>query len=601
MQIQLISEPNENLSPLKQVLLNRGIEKEVLPSYINHKDEDINSPLAFGEDLMRAGARLLANCIQTNGIVYVIVDPDVDGMTSSAILINYLYKVFPAFVENNLVHLFHEGKSHGIDEFIDDLLKMDFKLLICPDSASNDLDSIEKLHEQNKDVLILDHHEAEELSPYAITINSQYNYPNPTLSGAGVVYQFCKYLDKILNVSYADEFLDLVAVGLQSDMMDLRNLETKELIFKGFQKDKITNPLIYGLSKKNEFALHKADYIPSENNDLEITPIGCSFFITPLLNAICRSGTQAEKELIFESMLTHLAFEQILSTKKGHKLGEKERKVDQALRVCTNVKNRQTKFEENAIQILEQKIEKENLLEHKVLLFLLDKNTDIPAEVRGLIANKFMAKYQRPCAVLSYVPALPWEEQAEDVYAGSMRGYERTGIKNFKDICAGARGTIYAMGHQSAAGLAIAADKIEEFLADTDAALESVSAEPIYYVDYLFNGYDVDEDILIQLADVNDYIGTGIERPYVAVKNLKVYGNMLTMMKSNTLKISLPNGVSIIKFGCEEEEFNNLYSENGCVEINLVAKPNKNVWNYNISGQLLIEDYEIIGGCAYVF
>ena len=601
MRIQLISEPNENLSPLKQVLLNRGIEKEVLPSYINHTDEDINSPLAFGEDLMRAGARLLASCINANETMVIIVDPDVDGMTSSAILINYLYKVFPAFVENNLIYLFHEGKSHGIDEFINDLLKINFKLLVCPDSASNDLDSIEKLYNQGKEVLILDHHEADALSSYAIAINSQYNYPNPTLSGAGVVYQFCKYLDSLLKVSYADDFLDLVATGLQSDMMDLRNLETKELIFKGFQKDKITNPLIYGLSRKNEFALHKADYNPSENNNLEITPIGCSFFITPLLNAICRSGTQQEKELIFECMLTHKAFEEVLSNKRGHKLGEMERKLDQALRTCTNVKNRQTRFEEDAIAKLEQKIEEEHLLDHKVLLFLLDETTDIPAEVRGLIANKFMAKYQRPCAVLSYVPALPWNDIEQDAYAGSMRGYERTGIKNFKDICAGARGTIYAQGHQSAAGLAIAADKVDEFLADTDAALSLVSAEPIYYVDYLFDGDNVDEDVLIQLSEVNDYIGTGIERPYVAVKNVKIYKEMLTMMASNTLKITLPGGISVIKFSCSDEEYDKLYSENGYVEINLVAKANKNIWNYNISGQLLIEDYEIIGGCAYVF
>lgn len=601
MRIQLLSEPNENLSPLKQVLLNRGIEKEILSSYIEHTDEDINSPLAFGEDLMRAGAKLLAKYIDMNELIIIIVDPDVDGMTSSAFLINYLHKIFPAFVENNIMYLFHEGKSHGIDEFIDNLLNIDFGLLICPDSGSNDLASIEKLHAQNKDVLILDHHEADNLSPYAVTINSQYNYPNPGLSGAGVVYQFCKYLDKILNVSYADEFLDLVAVGLQSDMMDLRSLETKELIFKGFQKDKITNPLIYGLSRKNEFALHKADYVPSENNNLEITPIGCSFFITPLLNAICRSGTFEEKELIFESMLTHKAFEEIPSNKRGHKLGEMERKVDQALRTCTNVKNRQTRFEEDAIEKLEKKIKDENLLNHKVLLFLLDEDANIPAEVRGLIANKFMSKYQRPCAVLSYIPALPWENITGDAYAGSMRGYERTGIKNFKDICAGARGTIYAQGHQSAAGLAIAANKIEEFLADTDAALGKVSAEPIYYVDYLFNGDNVNEDILIQLSEVNDYIGTGIERPYVAVKGLKVYKDMLKMMASNTLKISLPNGVSIIKFSCSDEEWDSLYSENGFVEINLVAKPNKNEWNFNTYGQLIVEDYEIVNKCAYEF
>lgn len=44
-------------------------------------------------------------------------------------------------------------------------------------------------------------------------------------------------------------------------------------------------------------------------------------------------------------MLPYKAFEKVLSTKRGHKPGEEEQLIIQAIRTVTNVKNRQTKAE----------------------------------------------------------------------------------------------------------------------------------------------------------------------------------------------------------------------------------------------------------------
>ena len=75
---------------------------------------------------------------------------------------------------------------------------------------------------------------------------------------------------------------------------------------------------------------------------------------------------------------------------------------------------------------------------------------------------------------------------------------------------------------------------------------------------------------------------------------------MLTMMKSNTLKIKT-GSVDILKFGCSEEEWEQLYSSNGYVEINAICRCNKNEWNGNISAQLFLEDFEIADSCTYYF
>lgn len=89
---------------------------------------------------------------------------------------------------------------------------------------------------------------------------------------------------------------------------------------------------------KNNFSLSKPDYKSSQG--LACSPMGAAFFIIPFVNAMVRSGTPQEQDLVFKSMLLKYAFEEVPSTKRGHSAGEMETIVEQATRVCTNVKNR---------------------------------------------------------------------------------------------------------------------------------------------------------------------------------------------------------------------------------------------------------------------
>ena len=71
--------------------------------------------------------------------------------------------------------------------------------------------------------------------------------------------------------------------------------------------------------------------------------------------------------------------------------------------------------------------------------------------------------------------------------------------------------------------------------------------------------------------------------------------------KSPTLKITLSNGASLIKFKATQEEYEKLRSETGCVTINVVGKCERNIWNGVVSPQIIIEDYEIVGEQQYYF
>ena len=161
------------------------------------------------------------------------------------------------------------------------------------------------------------------------------------MSGVGVVWQFCRYLDNLLNKDYADKYLDLVALGMDADMMSMRSIETKHLINKGFEQ--VQNPFFSAMAEKNAYSM---------NN--EITPISVAFYIAPYVNAITRSGTMEEKNIVFQSMLKFKAFEKIPSNKRGHKPGEMEQLYVQAVRTVTNVKNRQTRAQDAGMELLEK-------------------------------------------------------------------------------------------------------------------------------------------------------------------------------------------------------------------------------------------------------
>ena len=247
MKFELIRPVNENYDALHQILTNRAIPYNKVEEYMNSTDENINSWTAFGEDIcatMKNAAAALMTTIATKGKCLVIIDSDCDGYTSGSLLINYLYDHFPAWVQNHLTWFIHQGKQHGLSDFpFDDMDKYD--LVICPDSSSNDYEYHQKLREKYIQVIVLDHHEAEKVSEFAFVINNQLSdYPNKDFSGVGITWQFCRYLDSLIDTHYADDYLDLVALGNCADMMSMTSIETKHIINKGFKRENIKNPKI---------------------------------------------------------------------------------------------------------------------------------------------------------------------------------------------------------------------------------------------------------------------------------------------------------------------------------------------------------------------
>jgi single-stranded-DNA-specific exonuclease len=131
MEYQLIaSSIPQELSAVERVLTNRGIPLNQIEHYLHTTDDDILDPTLISN--ITDGARMLIKHIAQKDKVLIQVDSDCDGFTSSAVLINYLNCLFPAFVQNNILYRIHTGKQHGL---IPKTVEDNIKLVILPDAS----------------------------------------------------------------------------------------------------------------------------------------------------------------------------------------------------------------------------------------------------------------------------------------------------------------------------------------------------------------------------------------------------------------------------------------------------------------------------------
>ena len=87
------------------------------------------------------------------------------------------------------------------------------------------------------------------------------------------------------------------------------------------------------------------------------------------------------------------------------------------------------------------------------------------------------------------------------------------------------------------------------------------------------------------------------DRPIIVAKVMKQVADFGLLMKYGDFTCLLPTQLAT----AEKEEFENLYADSGYYLINVIGTCEKNVWNGNVSAQIIIEDYEIIERIEYDF
>lgn len=561
MKVQLINTQNPVFSPIEQVLYNRNISYSDFNKFLNLDSNFRHDPKLLKN--IETGAKLLLQHLNNKSRIYMIVDSDCDGYTSSAALSLYIKQICK---DININYIIHEGKQHGIYEEIPDC-----DLLIIPDASSEEVEKHIELSKRNIDILILDHHIYNpEIRSSAIIINSQDGqYPNDQLSGVGVVYQFCRYLDQLLNINFSEDIIDLVALGMIGDMMSLSSLETLSIINKGLHN--INNKLFQAIIEKQSYSLK------------EITPISIAFYVVPLINATIRMGTEEEKTTVFTAFIE--PDRQVLSTKKGT-TNEKESIVTQAVRYMTNCKNRQNTAVKKALERIDCDIATKGLLKNSILTILLEDN-DVNKKIIGLIANKLASKYQRPTLVLS---------SSIEEAIGSGRNYANSEIEDFRQFLLNTDLFNFCSGHENAFGASINIDKISSFIENTNQKLANINFEYKFKTDFEFEK-ECPPEIIFILNRYKYLYGQGIFEPMIYVKNIPIDQYNISLLGKNKDTLKINNGkVDFLKFflnNYDKDIFENIIFNNLKGTIDIVGRGNINTFYSQQTAQIIIEDFEI--------
>ena len=443
-----------------------------------------------------------------------------------------------------------------------------------------------QLQEIGTEVLCLDHHtlpddyDMEKETPSnAIVINNQLspNYPNKSLCGAGVVYKFCEVLDDVLGINLANEFIDLAALGEIADVMNRCDVETNYIIMEGLRN--IKNEGLIALIEAQSYSLKERAQYPYNG----LTPIDIAFYIAPLINAIIRVGSLQEKETLFYCFTDPNKV--VKSTKRGAKPEDTETASEQTARVGANAKARQNKIKERALDLIDFKIQKENLNENNIIIVELEEEDKIPQEMTGLIAMAVVSKYGKPCMI--------GRKNSLGNVQGSIRSDGNfAGLPSFKKFLEESQLMNFVAGHDNSAGWGIKEDNLEELLEYANKNLNDEDFSSSYLVDYVLDAHQNNVDLLYSLAEHPEYFGNHIDEVKLVIKNIPLENIMEMGINKDSMKISY-NGVDYVRF--KDLDFVGKIFENRTKCLNIYGRVALNTWMGKTSIQCVISDYELSG------
>lgn len=563
-----------------ELLMERGLSPEELQYFLEVPDDSyLEDPTLLDNiDQARTLFILMAQATKDETIA-VVVDSDVDGFTSAAIFIQYLRKFNQ---EVNIVPILHKGKGHGLSDTYEDVFNTYPSYVVLPDAGSNDYEYMEKLiAEREGDIipsfLILDHHIVEPDTKFcdrAAIVNNQLssNYQNKDLCGAGVTWQFCRYIDKHMFTSYADEFIDLAALGIVSDMMSMLSLENRYIVHTGFKN--IQNYFFKALCEKQAFSMGG-----------KITPITVAFYITPLINAMIRAGSMEEKERCFTAFID--GHQLVPSQKRGAK-GTFEEVAIESARECTNARAKQNRVLDKVVEELEIKIAKHDLLSNKILFIRLD-DEDFPPELNGLCAMKLAAKYQRPTIVARL--------NDEGEIKGSSRGLNESELTSFKNFMDESGFFTFTAGHDNACGIGIYDKNLTAFHEYANKKLANIDfGENWYEVNFERIAADQDiSDLIYDIAQHEELYGQGNPEPLIHIRDINITKHDVQVMgkSADTVKI-VKFGIAYMKFHAKQmlEDL----AKYDVIKLEVVGRANLNEWMGQYTPQIFISNYQIEDG-----
>lgn len=369
---------NAGISPvLAELLLRNGLsEPAVATKYLNPALSELSDPFLVRN--VEAGAARLRQAIAQREEVVVLGDYDVDGVSSTALLVSILrrFGLNPRFVVPRRMEDGYGLSRSAIDRALEGGKPALFVALDC---GTNSLDEVSYLVAQGVDVLVVDHHRSKERPlDQGILINPHVgndggDEPWRHLCTVGLVFKLAHGLLKLLRgenhpVAFRiklRDYLDLAAMGTVADLVPLRG-ENRIIARQGLK-------ILQTTQRPGLRALMQVAGVKTEN---EIMPVDISFRLGPRINA---SGRLADAALSVELMLS-----------------EDEKFCRETARQLDAFNRERQDIERQITEEAEQMIEQQFSDWPGIVLY----GDNWHPGVVGIVAGRVTRKYNRPCVVL---------------------------------------------------------------------------------------------------------------------------------------------------------------------------------------------------------
>ena len=441
-------------------------------------------------DLDKAAKRLI-QAIKDQETIVIYGDYDVDGVTSTSLLINF-FAAIGVEARHYIPDRLSEG--YGVNEKAVELLAQEgCQVLITVDCGISDIEAIRRAGELGLDVIVTDHHRVgEELPPaYAVIDPNRPDceFPFKNLAGVGVAFYLIVALrtqlreqevisqDKLPNLAH---FLDLVALGTVADIVSLTGCN-RILVHYG----------ITLLTEEHRVGIKAI----KEVSGIGKKPMGSgaiAFQIAPRINAAGRLGNAS----MGVRMLTTQTVSEALQI--AHKLDE----------INYKRRNLESRILDEAVKM----IDRDPTAGSQKSIVL--SSTSWHPGVIGIVCSRLVAQYNKPVILIAVTGGKG---------TGSARSISQFDIHQGIAQCADL--LITFGGHPMAAGLRLKDDRIKEFKErfeqEVVKGLTGVDSKQTQKIDCEVTLDQLDSGLVEGIAAMAPF-GIGNPEPVLASRGLRV-------------------------------------------------------------------------------
>jgi single-stranded-DNA-specific exonuclease len=499
--------------PLATLLVSRGYEDtEETSRFLNPRLSDLSDPFLL-PDAEVAGKRLWL-AIERQERVCVFGDYDVDGVSSSALLVN-VFRELGLAVETFVPNRLEEGYGLSAAALARCLETNKPDVLITVDCGTSSVDEVKAARDAGVDVIVTDHHEAPDgVADALAVVNPKLGdfEPAKTLAGVGVAFKLCHAMVKIglqekreaVTKTDLRRHLDLVAIGTIADIVPLVG-ENRILAKHGLMR----------LNRYPRLGLSELLRVAGVQEDLDAYHIG--FVIGPRLNAAGRLGDARRA-------LDILLVEEPAGARKAAEV------LDAA--------NQERKAIEQAIQIDARK-RIDSSFDPEKSFGLVVGDAGWHQGTVGIVASRLCSRYYRPSIVIGF--------DETGLGRGSCRSIADFDMLAALDVCKAHLVTFG--GHTMAAGVTIKSENLaafaEQFNVVCAGMLEGRDLRPVQRVDAWVQFGEVDASLLEAMSSLHPF-GMGHPTPVWGARGVSLAGPARKVGKEGRhLKLRLAQGGSV--------------------------------------------------------